>query len=178
MSLSGSAAWRVGEDDRVAPAVALGDPWGSITWRVVMAKAWRSEMPRAVGEVQAAEIAFRYSAPKVDSHGCRQLVLLDARSALGALAKGRSSAFGFLRILRRVTALSLAAGMEWHVRWVLSEDQPADAANRRFAPSSVEHDWTKSLPLPLQALLPLSSALRLSRSRCPAPRSQRCIGER
>ena len=70
-------------------------------------------MVQAVGELHAAELAFEYAARRVDWHGAQQLALLDARAALGAVAKGRSSAWPFLRILRRVAALSFATGLQW-----------------------------------------------------------------
>ena len=69
------------------------------------------------------------------------LELLDACEALGALAKGRSSAWPFLRILRRVAALSIATGLEFCPRWISSEEQPADSASRRFQRGS--HDWKR-----------------------------------
>ena len=58
------------------------------------------------------------------------------------LAKGRSSAWPFLRILRRVTALSIATGLEFCPRWISSEGQPADAASRWFQ-SGAGHDWKR-----------------------------------
>ena len=69
------------------------------------------------------------------------LELLDACEALGALAKGRSSAWPFLRILRRVAALSIATGLEFCPRWISGEEQPADSASRRFQRGS--HDWKR-----------------------------------
>ena len=60
------------------------------------------------------------------------LELLDARAALGSLAKGRSSAWPFLRILRRATALLIATGLEFCPQLLSSEEQPADAASRWF----------------------------------------------
>ena len=99
----------------------------------VFAHAWRSGgMVQAVGELHAAELACEYAARRVDLHGSLLLELLDARSALGALAKGRSSAWPFLRILRRVTAMSIATEIEFCPRWISSEEQPADAASRWF----------------------------------------------
>ena len=74
--------------------------------RFVFARAWPSAPTvQAVGELHAAELAFEHAARRVDWHGAQQFALLDARVALGAVAKGRSSTWPFLRILRRVAAL-------------------------------------------------------------------------
>ena len=86
--------------------------------------------------VHAAEIAIQWSARRVDNHGSKQLLLLDARAAFGGIAKGRSSSWAFLRILRRVTTLSFATGIEWIPRWIRSAEMPADEASRHFALAS------------------------------------------
>ena len=143
VALDGSRARRPAQDDRVAAHRPLAPGWAGVEWRTCFAHAWRSRgMVQAVGELHAAELACEYAARRVDLHGSLLLELLDARSALGALAKGRSSAWPFLRILRRVTALSIATGIEFCPRWISSEEQPADAASRWFQ-SGASHDWKR-----------------------------------
>ena len=127
----GSRARRPAQDDRVAAHRPIAPGWASVEWSTCFAHAWRSGgMVQAVGELHAAELACEYAARRVDLHGFLLLELLDARAALGSLAKRRSSAWPFLRILRRVTALSIATGLEFCPRWISSEEQPADAASR------------------------------------------------
>ena len=143
VALDGSRARRPAQDDRVAAHRPLAPGWAHVEWSTCFAHAWRSGgMVQAVGELHAAELACEYAARRVDLHGSLLLELLDARAALGSLAKGRSSAWPFLRILRRVTALSIATGLEFCPRWISSEEQPADAASRWFqrGPGS---DWKR-----------------------------------
>ena len=131
------------QDDRVAAHRPLAPGWAEVEWRICFANAWRSgTMVQAVGELHAAELACEYAARRVDLHGSLLLELLDARAAIGALAKGRSSAWPFLRIFRRVAALSIATGMEFCPRWISSEEQPADAASRWFQVAA-GHDWKR-----------------------------------
>jgi integrase len=126
----------------MAARTPLDPGWGEVEWRVKMARPWKGNVQQAAGEVQAAQLGMEYAARKIDNHGSRQLCLLDARSAIGAIAKGRSSAFSFLRVLRRVAALSFASGIEWCPRWICSEEMPADEASRRFQPRRQRrHDW-------------------------------------
>jgi len=143
VSLTGEPARRPAQENRVAAHRPLAPGWADVEWRVGFARPWKDgSMVQAVGELHAAELSFEYAARRVDLHGTLQLALLDARAALGALAKGRSSAWSFLRILRRVTALSIATGIEWCPRWISSEEQPADAASRRFE-KGAGHDWKR-----------------------------------
>ena len=143
VALDGSRARRPAQDDRVAAHRPLAPGWAEVEWRTCFANAWRSgTMVQAVGELHAAELACEYAARRVDLHGSLMLELLDARAAIGALAKGRSSAWPFLRILRRVAALFIATGMEFCPRWISSEEQPADAASRWFQVAA-GHDWKR-----------------------------------
>ena len=90
VSLDGQRARRPAQGDRVAPYRPLAPGWEEVDWRVVFARAWPSApMVQAVGELHAAELAFEYAARRVDWHGAQQLALLDARAALGAVARAR-----------------------------------------------------------------------------------------
>ena len=143
VALDGSRVRRPAQDDRVAAHRPLAPGWADVEWRTCFAHAWRSgAMVQAVGELHAAELACEYASRQVDLHGSLVLELLDARAAIGALAKGRSSAWPFLRILRRVAALSIATGMDFCPRWISSEEQPADAASRWFQ-GGAGHDWKR-----------------------------------
>ena len=95
-----------------------------------------------------AELSFEFAARKVHLHGSLQLALLDARAAIGAIAKGRSSAWPFLCVLRRIAALSFACGIQWCPRWITSEEHPADAGSRLYAPAPVSYTH---LTLPTKA---------------------------
>ena len=151
VALDGSAARRPAQSDRVAPQRPLAAGWEGVQWRGCFARPWRSgSSVQAIGELRAAEYAFEYAARKLDVHGSVQLALLDARSALAAIAKGRSSAWSFLCVLRRIAALALATGIQWCPRWVSSEEQPADAGSRLFAPRApvVHREFDSTLGFP------------------------------
>ncbi len=70
-------------------------------------------------------------------HHSRALVLIDTKAALGAVAKGRSPARHFNRILRGVAALALGSDIRICSLYFPSEDNPAD-----FPPRG------KRIPLP------------------------------
>ena len=146
VALDGSRARRPAQDDRVAAHRPLAPGWAEVEWRTCFANAWRSgTMVQAVGELHAAELACEYAARRVDLHGSLMLELLDARAAIGALAKGRSSAWPFLRILRRVAALSIAKGMEFCPRLISSEEHPraGGSRSRRVTTGSAGSGWAK-----------------------------------
>ena len=60
----------------------------------------------------------------------RVLLLSDSTVAIGALTKGRSSAFALNRLLRRRLALEAAGGFTTTLRWVTSKVMPADRLSR------------------------------------------------
>ena len=147
VSLDGNAARRPAQGDRVADHRPLTAGWESVEWTTCIARPWRAgQMVQAVGELHAAELSIEMPARRLDSHGSIQVALLDARAALGAVAKGRSSAWAFLRILRRIAALAVATGIDWAPRWISSEEQPADVPSRRFQRAPC-HDWKRGVRL-------------------------------
>jgi len=132
-ALDGGRARRPAQADRVLELEPLPGDWAEVKWRTRIARPWRTPpLSQAVAELQAIELAVEFCARNVAHHDAQFLGLVDARSALGALAKGRSSSWQFLRVMRRIAAQSLATGVEFVPRWVSSEQQPADEASRRF----------------------------------------------
>ena len=51
-------------------------------------------------------------------HGRRVLVLNDNMGVVLSIQKGRSSSYGLLRIIQRISSHCLASGVRLHVRWV------------------------------------------------------------
>ena len=135
VSLDGVPARKPSQANRVTSQRPLAEGWPDVEWRTLFGRQWRAPMVQAVGELHTAELSLKYAARRVDGHGAVQLVLLDARAALGASAKGRSNAWPFLRILRRIAALQIATGIEFCPRWISSEEHTADAASRWFQPA-------------------------------------------
>ena len=63
-------------------------------------------------------------------HNTRVPVLVDAKSVLGAVAKGRSSAPTLKKTVRRLAAHVLAGNLALRPIYVPSEDNPADEPSR------------------------------------------------
>jgi hypothetical protein len=78
---------------------------------------------------------------KCSNHGCRMLHLTDNLGLSLLITKGRSASYSLLRIVRRLSALCLAANCALITRWVPSERNPSDAASRRFDVSQVCGGW-------------------------------------
>ena len=149
VSLEGTAARRPAQGCRVAEQRPLAAGWEDVPWRTCFARPWRSgRLEQALGELHAAELSFEFATLQVHLRESLQLALLDARAAIGAIAKGRSSVWLFLCVLRRVAALSFVCGIQWCPRWIMSEEQP-DAGSRLYAPAPVvlrEFDSTLGYP--------------------------------
>ena len=101
---------------------------------MVSAYPWRTRGHINVLEVQAL---VNYVKRGVDSgalHGRRYLHVLDSTVASCVVAKGRSSAQGLNRPLRRLAALLLAADVYPFPVWTISSWNVADRASRWGAP--------------------------------------------
>ena len=72
------------------------------------------------------------------AHGTRILVLNDNMGVVLACQKGRCCNYPLLRIIRRISAHALAAGIRVYVRWIPSELNVADKDSRFFEPA--QHD--------------------------------------
>ena len=64
----------------------------------------------------------------------RIFVGLDSRGAMGAMAKGRSSARRLNRSCRKVCSCCLVSGVTPYFFWLPSGEMPMDAASRRYQP--------------------------------------------
>jgi hypothetical protein len=78
---------------------------------------------------------------KCSNHGCRLLHLTDNLGLALLITKGRSTSYSLLRIVRRLSALCLAADCALVTRWIPSERNPSDAASRRFDVPQVCGGW-------------------------------------
>ena len=101
--------------------------------RVAESAPWES--PESINklEVRAMSTALRWALSSSLSIRRRLLLLSDSQAAVGAITKGRTSSHPLLCRLRPVNALLLASGVQLFVRWIRSEDNPADAPSRRFS---------------------------------------------
>ena len=130
---------------------------------VICVKA-RESAHSGILELCALILLVRWILRSTDRHSRRIVVLLDAKSVLGAAAKGRSSSPPLLRILRRLGALTVAGDLLLRFVYVPSEDIPADPPSRgilRRAPRSTRPSRTSSIgPRLLSRLFDRDKALR------------------
>ena len=78
-------------------------------------------------EMRAFLLGVQWQLSRPRSRGCRLLFWADSLVLVGAVRKGRSSAFSLLVLLRRLAALSLVHDAQIFVNWVPTEINPADA---------------------------------------------------
>jgi hypothetical protein len=81
-------------------------------------------------EMQALLLLLKWVLRSVSRHHHRIAVLVDAKTVLGAAAKGRSSSPQLLRILRQIAAHTLAGDLLPRYIYCPSEDNPADGPSR------------------------------------------------
>ena len=81
-------------------------------------------------ETHGARMALEWISRTPAKHRSRVVLLIGSRAVLGAVSKGRSGAWLLRQQVRRVAALSLAAGIRLHCVYVPSERNPADAPSR------------------------------------------------
>jgi hypothetical protein len=105
-------------------------PLQGANWATIVSHPWRWEDHINVLEVQAAVLSLRWVLSHPRAIGSRVLLFGDSQVALGCLAKGRSSSYPLLRLLRRVAALVLASGLRPSYRWLPSAANPADGPSR------------------------------------------------
>lgn len=110
--------------------VPLEPPLQRHHWATVISRPWRFEDHINVLEVQASLLSLRWVLSHPRSMGSRVLLFGDSQVALGCLAKGRSSSYRLLRLLRRAAALVLASGLRPVYRWLPSAANPADGPSR------------------------------------------------
>lgn len=80
-------------------------------WYPVMAHPYHDSEHINLLEVRAAHLTLRWRCRSPARIGSRFFHLLDSQVALAVLCKGRSSSYKMNRVLRRVGALTVAAGM-------------------------------------------------------------------
>jgi hypothetical protein len=103
-------------------------------WVTVLSKAWRMPAHINVLEVIASTLGLRWVARQPRLCSKRFVFLSDSQVAVGALSKGRSSAFPLIGILRRFAGIALAADIHAAFAWVGTHFNPADAPSRGINP--------------------------------------------
>jgi hypothetical protein len=143
---------RLGHDEDEAPRDRIGSPHQlglakSAFTTVVQAKkqyAAHSGELEAVGLVLLVKWILRSTA----RHSKRIVVLVDAKSVLGAASRGRSSAPSLKRVIRQLGALTLAGDFLLRYVYVPSEDNPADAPSRGVTRNCPRQQRLRQRPFP------------------------------
>lgn len=100
------------------------------TWLVAMSNQFRVRSHINRQEIIATILALRWLGQQDKYWGTRVFILCDSTVAVGALAKGRSSARALTSLLRRYAGLSLCFGIEISLIWVSTDINPADGPSR------------------------------------------------
>jgi site-specific DNA-cytosine methylase len=109
------------------------DPW-RWQWHVGLAYRFRHAEHINCLELRAILATFEWRCRSSAFSRCRALHLTDSVVSLSVAVKGRSSSRSLNKLLQRFCALQCAAGVYPVLGWVASEDNPADAPSRRYAP--------------------------------------------
>jgi len=119
---------------KMRPMVAF--PTHDFSWVTKHAYGWRHPQHITLLEAHATLLWIRRRARDPTRHGFAFLHILDSWACLGGLAKGRSSSWRLNRVLRRIGALKVAAGLRQFLAWTSSALMPMDEASRRRQPKS------------------------------------------
>ena len=126
---SGVRSERVLQEDFSFPAVS--DSLLNVDdWDFVMAAPLRFHEPVHICEARGVLASVKRLSRDSNSHCTRFVGLGDNLGLELALSKGRCSSRPLLRILQRISAELLAAGLFMHRRWLPSERNVADACSR------------------------------------------------
>jgi hypothetical protein len=98
----------------------------SMTWK----GPWRYTEHTNVQEYRTISLLARKLSLDARCWNSKVLVFSDSTSALGALAKGRSSAPAMIRISRQLASISLGLGIRLFGRYVRSEENWSDGPSR------------------------------------------------
>ena len=117
-------------------------PFSSVDrkWQVVGRHQWREVQSMPVLEGRAALHAIRHTIRSRQGFGMRHVILTDSMTAAVAYDKGRASSYKLRRVLEQASALTLASGSMFRMRWIPSEWNPADRPSQGgWGPSEPEH---------------------------------------
>lgn len=100
-------------------------------WTLVFKGRWRRDKEHIdILEAKTVLMAVKRLLTSPGTTSTRVLLLCDNTAVVGALMKGRSSSFKLLSVIRRCSAHFLAATLKFTIRWIPSDDNPADRPSR------------------------------------------------
>lgn len=124
--------WRVFPSQERFDVIAELVP--EVGWRTIVASGVKRPARIEVLEAHAALLGLRWWVSR--RLWANTLVLLvDSTVVVGALSKGRTSAFDVLVVVRKFAAIALGLGLRLIVVWIPSEKNPADYPSRHHVVS-------------------------------------------
>eukprot|EP00971_Amphidinium_carterae_P344975 6485680-Amphidinium_carterae.1 len=117
------------------------------TWSVVSSNRWHRSEHIVVLEGRSLVHALKHLLRGKSALDHNHVFLTDSLVCAGCLSKGRSSSSGLCRIARQWCALQLASGVNVHLRWLPSEQNPADLPSRQhmLCGSIINWEWEKNV---------------------------------
>ena len=101
-------------------------------WNLLWNTPMHFKEPVHLIEARSVLGAVKHMARDFSKHGKRILILNDNMGVVLAVQKGRCTSYALLRIVRRMSAHLLAAGIRCSIRWVPSEYNVADLPSRAW----------------------------------------------
>ena len=127
-------------------------------WNLVAAKPWKEvEEHINIKEAKVALMGLRRLCRNTKNFGRRCLSLCDNQVAVFAFSKGRSGANQINNLCRRAAAYQVGCNIRWHLRYIKSERNPADAPSRQFGPDIIKPGPRKSASDSLDAHISVDS---------------------
>jgi len=99
-------------------------------WITCIRYRWKELEKIHLLEGEALILGIRWFLRDVSNMATRVIIFVDNTALIGAVQKGRSSKPRFNRICQRTAALTLAGNLQLILRYVRSEDNPADGPSR------------------------------------------------
>ena len=124
----------------------------SAAWKPLYAVPLTISEPVHLCEARSFLSAIKHASHSAHMHGLHILVLGDNMGVVLACSKGRATSFALLRILQRIAAECLAAGIVAHFRWLPSEFNRADGISRLWERGGPFFGTTAPRRLPGNAL--------------------------
>lgn len=104
-----------------------------LDWTTTISAPWKAPLTHInYGELSAANTATKWAAKQQRFRGHRLVLFSDSTTVVGALAKGRTSSFKLLSIIRKFAATCLVSNIRIVPVWLPSDCNPADRPSRSF----------------------------------------------